>query len=391
MPSLSRRTFLVSTTGAFAATGVASTTTIAFGQDGSLPAYAAWKDGEAMIVHSNNTIETRRDAIGAPSVTPTRELFVRNNLPPPSEEIVADRDAWTVAFEGVANPREMTLGELRGLGVVTVPAVLQCSGNGRAFFDHEASGTQWSVGAAGDILWTGVPLRAVIDAMGGPAEGARFLTVTGGEELPAGIDPLTVLVERSVPIEAVDEALLAYGMNGEDLSLAHGGPLRLVVPGYFGVNNVKYVKRVALTPEESPAAIQQTGYRLRPVGEKGAPTQPSMWQMSVKSWVTEPLADASSGRILIQGVAMGGMASVEGVEVSTDGGETWQEATLTGPDLGAYAWRPFALSAELQPGTYLVASRATAGGETQPETFEPNERGYGHNGWRAHAVEITVV
>ena len=88
---------------------------------------------------------------------------------------------------------------------------------------------------------------------------------------------------------------------------------------------------------------------------------------------------------------MGGTAPVESVEVSTDGGESWQEATLTGPDLGPYAWRPFALSAELQPGTYLVASRATAGGETQPETFEPNERGYGHNGWRAHAVEITVV
>lgn len=384
-----RRRFLVSTAGAGAALGLAPAARAQEG--GALPDYVAWKNPDALIVHSEQTLETRREALGARPVTPSGDLYIRNNLPAPGEEIVADRDAWEVAFEGVAEPRSMNLGELKRMGVRSTACVLQCSGNGRAFFEHEASGTQWSVGAAGNVVWTGVPLSAVVEAMGGPAEGAAFLTGRGGETIPEGLDPLTVLVERSVPIAALEDALLAYEMNGEPLPLAHGGPLRLVVPGYYGVNNVKYVNRVALTAEESPAKIQQTGYRVRPVGESGDPSQPSMWEMTVKSWITEPMMDMASGRVLIQGVAFGGMEALASVEVSTDGGETFEEAELTGPDMGSYAWRPFALMADLEPGTHTVASRATdAAGVGQPATFPPNERGYAHNGYLDHAVELTV-
>ena len=94
------------------------------------------------------------------------------------------------------------------------------------------------------------------------------------------------MVERSIPLKALDQALLAWDMNDEPMPLAHGGPLRMVVPGYFGVNNVKYVDRVAFTEGQSDAKIQASGYRIRPIGEKGAPDQPSMWEMPVKSWVT---------------------------------------------------------------------------------------------------------
>jgi DMSO/TMAO reductase YedYZ molybdopterin-dependent catalytic subunit len=118
----------------------------------------------------------------------------------------------------------MTLGELRRLGIETVATVLQCSGNGRAFFDHEASGTQWAVGAAGNVLWSGVPVRAVVEELGGIADGRRFMTSTGGETIPEGIDPKTVMVERSVPVAAMDNAILAWEMNGEWIPLAHGGP-----------------------------------------------------------------------------------------------------------------------------------------------------------------------
>src|SRR5690606_31597360 len=102
------------------------------------------------------------------------------------------------------------------------------------------------------------------------------------------------IVERSVPMKALEQAILAWEMNGEPLPLAHGGPLRLIVPGYYGVNNVKYVKRVAFTPKESDAKIHETGYRVRPVGEKGAATQPSMWDMNVKSWIDQP---SGSGKV----------------------------------------------------------------------------------------------
>ena len=344
--ALSRRRFLISTVGVGAAAGLVPAA--ALGQDGQpLPDYVAWKDADDLIVHSEQTLETRREAQGARPLTPAVDLYIRNNLPAPGDEVVADRDAWEVAFEGVAEPATMSLGDLKRLGVESVACVLQCSGNGRAFFSHEASGTQWSVGAAGNVLWTGVPLRAVVEAMGGPEEGAAFLTGTGGEALPEGLDPATIIVERSVPLPAMDRALLAYEMNGEPLSLAHGGPLRLVIPGYYGVNHVKYVRRVALTPEESDAKIQATGYRVRPVGVEGDPSQPSMWEMSVKSWVTQPLMDVASGRVLIQGVAFGGENALASVEVSTDGGETFQAAGAHRPRHGAV--RLAALRARRRP------------------------------------------
>jgi hypothetical protein len=151
------------------------------------------------------------------------------------------------------------------------------------------------------------------------------------------------------------------------------------------------VKRVAFTETESDAEIQQTGYRVRPVGVDGAPDQPSMWEMKVKSWVTHPLKDANTGRVQIHGVAFGGINAVAKVEVSTDGGETWQDARFLGPDLGHYSWRPFVLAAELQPGTYTITSRATdSEGRVQEEVTEPNHRGYDYSGWRVLAVDVTV-
>jgi DMSO/TMAO reductase YedYZ molybdopterin-dependent catalytic subunit len=181
-------------------------------------------------------------------------------------------------------------------------------------------------------------------------------------------------------------------MNGSPVPLAHGGPLRLIVPGYYGVNNVKYLKRLAFTEAESDANIQRTGYRVRPVGQKGAPSQPSMWEMSVKSWITHPLKEADKGPVQIYGVAFNGMNGVKSVEVSTDGGKTWKAAHFIGPDLGRFAWRTFVIAADLKPGSYTIASRATdTAGHVQPENFEPNERAYGHNGWSAHAVKVTIV
>src|SRR5690606_5027764 len=157
--------------------------------------------------------------------------------------------------------------------------VLQCSGNGRGFFPHKPSGTQWQVGAAGCVMWAGVPVAMLVEQLGGVAGDMAYMTGTGGETLPEGLDPDTVLVERSVPRAAMEHAMLAWEMNGEPLALAHGGPLRLIVPGYTGVNNVKYIKRLAFTAEQSPARIQQTSYRLAPLDAKPGPQFPSAWEM----------------------------------------------------------------------------------------------------------------
>lgn len=360
-----------------------------------LPPFASFKDAGAMIVHSANTIELRRSAIGGVAVTPLSQLYVRNNLGPPDAGIVEQPDAWQVQIDGVRRPGLLTVRELKAMGSESVAMVLQCSGNGRGFFPSKPSGTPWQVGAAGCVIWTGVPVRTVARALGGMDKAARFVTGTGGEVLPAGID-IKTRVERSVPLEAMADALLAWQINGQAIPLAHGGPLRLIVPGYTGVNSVKYLKRLAFTAEESDAAIQQTRYRMTPAGEKSErPGDPSVWGMGPKSFVTSPLPEQGSlraGDTRIEGLAFGGLYAVAKVEVSSDGGASWHPARLVGPDLGRYAWRRFELDAKLPAGPHTLTSRITdVKGNVQPEHRDDNRGGYQNSSWRDHAVTVTLA
>jgi sulfite dehydrogenase len=419
LPNDGRRRLLVGGAGAIATLGLAGAMPAARAADGAaagpgagasapapapaaptppaakpLPAYVAWKNADAVIVHSSNTIETRRTAFGDGVVTPANQLYIRNNVAPPDASILKDRDAWALSVEGVKSPGVVTVAELKTMGIATVAMVLQCSGNGRKFFPHKPSGTPWNVGAAGCVIWTGLPVRQLVEARGGITGGAQYMTGRGGETLPAGIDPNTVMVERSVPLEAMQDALLAWEMNGEPISLAHGGPLRLIVPGYSGVNNIKYIKRLAFTPEQTEAAIQSVRYRLAPVGTKETPQMPAVWQMDVKSWINgfDSEGTLQPGPYVIRGVAFGGMEAVKSVEVSIDGGRTWTQAPFIGPDLGKYAWRQFALPVNLQPGQYTFASRAMdVKGNIQVENRRENDAGYLNSSWRDHMLKITVA
>jgi DMSO/TMAO reductase YedYZ molybdopterin-dependent catalytic subunit/mono/diheme cytochrome c family protein len=355
---------------------------------------------DAATFHVHNlsplALEAKRSAMGAGVITPLSRFFVRNNLPRPSERILANRKAWSLELDGVATPGSITLAQLQQLGVETVAHVVQCSGNGRAFYAHGPSGSPWATGAAGCALWTGVRVSKVLERFGGATDGMAFLTATGGEPIPEGVDRDTVIVERSIPLEkAMKDAMLVWEMNGEPLPISHGGPLRLIVPGYFGCNQIKYVKRIAATSGETDAKIQKKGYRFRPIGESGSPAHPSMWRMPVKSWVNGPGADDEpvlAGPTTFYGVALSGERGIAKVEVSMDDGATWTPAELVGPDLGPNAWRTFQYTADLAPGTHTILSRATdTTGEFQPESRVPNERGYGHNGWRDHGLTVRVV
>lgn len=397
-PDRRRRSLLAGTASALAAAGLARP---ALAQGPALasaatakplPGYASWKEADSLIIHTGSTLETKRSAFGTSVITPTDRLFVRNNLPVPD---VGTPDAWTVSVEGVRQPRTLSVSELKSLGIETVAAVLQCSGNGRGYFPSKPSGTKWQVGAAGCVVWSGVPVRQVVAALGGVDGDARFITGTGGEQLPAGVDPKSVIVERSVPIKALEHALLAWEMNGEPVPVAHGGPLRLIVPGYSGVNNIKYVKRLAFTAQETDARIQASGYRMSPPGTKGDPSYPAVWEMGVKSWVNGPGSDGGpvkAGWVQIHGVAMGGTRALRRIDVSLDGGQTWREARFVGPDLGRFAWRQFVLPVRLEPGQYMLTSRAQdVQFDWQPEVSPDNGGGYLNSGWRAHAIPLTVA
>jgi len=357
------------------------------------PSMPTGKLAANFVIHNDQpwALETRPSAFGIAPITPQSAFFVRNNLPVPDESIVANADDWRFEVVGGARSGSMTLAELKALPVHVEAAVLQCSGNGRRYFTHGPSGSQWKTGAAGCALWTDV-----LAHFGGPTAGKPFLTSTGAEILPEGVDPAQVVVERSVPVDkALQDCLLVWEMNGAPLPLVHGGPLRLIVPGYYGVNNIKWLKRVALTEEESGASIQTSSYRFRDIGVSGSPAHPSMYRMAVKSWLNGPGGDGAAivqGPTTLHGVAFSGERGISRVEISADGGQSWHDAQLVGPDLGPNAWRSFVLPVELAPGQHRFVSRATdTEGDTQPRDLTPNERGYGHNGWYDPALEVEVV
>ena len=261
--------------------------------------------------------------------------------------------------------------------------VLQCSGNGRGYFPSKPSGTPWQVGAAGCVMWSGVPVRVVAEALGGVVPGAGFLTGTGGEKLPEGLDPLSIIVERSVPAAAMADALLAWEMNGVPISLAHGGPLRLIVPGYTGVNNIKYIKRLAFTAKETEAKIMSHGYRISPPGGKGDPSQPSVQEMTVKSWINSPAPDAASvkaGLVQVQGVAFGGL----------NGGQARRGVAGRRQDLerrAAHRARPGPLCLAAvragRPSCRPAATRWPAAPPTRRATCSPN------SAWKTPAATTT--
>ena len=160
--NLNRRNFL---TGTATLAGIAATASVvpitiananhSEGKKG-LPDFISWKDRDALIVHSDKGIETHRSAIGESLITPNRNIYIRNNMPTMTDKQIGDRKKWKVSIEGVKNPQTFTLAQLQKLGHETMATILQCSGNGRGFFEHKPRGSQWKTGAAACIFWTGV-------------------------------------------------------------------------------------------------------------------------------------------------------------------------------------------------------------------------------------------
>jgi sulfite dehydrogenase len=400
--NLNRRNFLTGTAALAGAAATASFVPISIANANhsplnentkGLPDFISWKDRSALIVHSNKGIETHRSAIGESLITPNRNVYIRNNMPTMTDDQIGNRKNWKVSIEGVKNPKTFTLAQLQKLGHTTMATILQCSGNGRGFFKHKPRGSQWKTGAAACIFWTGVPMKTVVDACGGISGDSVYMTSEGVDHVPTGLDPKKAMIARSVPKKVYKDAMLAWEMNGVPVPNSHGGPLRMITPGYFGINNVKHLGKVAFTSQESSVKYMKKSYRISPIGKKGS-QYPSCWEMPVKSWITRPTDETGTvkaGKVQIVGVAMGGTRKVKSVKVSVDGGSSWKKAKFIGPDLGKYAWRQFVFETTLTSGKYNIASLASNGKDKQPELRMENRRGYAHNGWKDHSVNITVV
>lgn len=356
---------------------------------GSGPAPA---DPLAMIVRSRRPLNLEAPTAALDHrLTPIDAVFVRSHFGAPA----VDLQPWEVEIVGlVSRPLRLTLDALGGLEQVTRTAVVQCAGNGRGLYRPRVPGTPWERGAVGQAEWTGVRLAELLERAGIQA-GAAHLHFHGGDVPPS---PRIAPFVRSIPIDRARDpgTILALKMNGEPLPTLHGGPLRLVVPGWAGNNWTKWVRRIVVSHEEAPGFYMQTAYRLprtpvppgAPAGS--APADPVTW-MNVKSLITSPERGdvRTGGPVEIRGVAWTGRGHVTKVEVRVGGGDRWLEATISGdPEPGA--WRQWRLSWQPpRPGRYTIAARATdSNGQIQPETPPWNKSGYLWNGFDTVEFEI---
>ena len=362
-------------------------------------------------------------------LTPIEEHFVchRNDIPD------ADADAWTVSLTGDLGGR-LSMAEIReSYPRVAVAHTMECAGNGRGQHDPETGSVQWDHEAAGTAVWTGAPLGSVLREHGVAAPDDRWLTAVGGDPSEAG-DAFA----RSIPLAKVfEDCILAYEMNGRPLPREHGFPVRLIVPGWYGVNNVKWVEELRLMDSmvtegslDRPgthAHWQQVSYRIHPRGVdpeendtvgtvdtwdqlEGRVEHPYTFDLNVMSLVGTPDGEAPvtpgpDGTVEVRGVAWAGDDAVARVEVSTDGGGTWADAELFGPDYDG-AWRLFRYEWDAEPGRHLLLSRATDDrGRRQPERISDpdawrdalaadaypwNDGGFAANAYRPNGVAVAV-
>ncbi|MBM0104836.1 molybdopterin-dependent oxidoreductase [Steroidobacter sp. S1-65] len=313
-------------------------------------------------------------------------FFVRYHLAQVPE---VDVRKWRLRVVGAGRTQEWSLDDLkRGFESVSIAAINQCSGNRRGLFSPRVPGVQWSYGAIGNALWTGVRLRDVLRKVGVAADSVEV--VFDGAD--AGLLPKTPDFVKSLPVErALDEnTLLAFEMNGQPLPHWNGAPARLVVPGWTATYWVKHLTEIRIVPKPYDGFWMQKAYRVptnvfpgaRFQSQERSDTTP-ITEMVVNSLVTshESGARLRRGRgVEISGWAWDNGAGIAKVEFSLDGGRSWRDTTL-GRDLGRFAWRGFSLPLDTtQMGPINISVRATSrDGTRQTDKLTPNPSGYHHN------------
>jgi DMSO/TMAO reductase YedYZ molybdopterin-dependent catalytic subunit len=313
-------------------------------------------------------------------ITPVDRFFVRSHFSIPQIDV----KTWRLRIEGeVETPLELTYAEVREMESRTIPVTMECAGNGRAFLTPLVSGTQWERGAVSNAEWTGVLLSEVL-RRAGLTNSAREVIFEGADrgEIkeppgPAG----TIHYARSMPLQKANEdVLLACKMNGEELTPAHGAPLRVIVPGWYGMASVKWLTRIIVSAQPFHGYYQTIDYAYWGRGPS-APTLVPITEMQVKAQIARPgFADAvrAGETCHVRGAAWTSGADIAKVEISTDGGETWHDTHLLGEPIRS-AWRLWEYDWQVpaKPGKATLMARATdSEGRTQPTERDFDRRSY---------------
>jgi DMSO/TMAO reductase YedYZ molybdopterin-dependent catalytic subunit len=354
---------------------------------------------DARIVRSESPLNLEMSFSSLDSfLTPTRSFYVRTHFPIPA----IDRNGWWLNVEGeVEKPFGINVEELMTVESVTVPVTLECAGNNRNFLEPKVTGVQWRLGAVGTAEWTGVPLSVLLDRAI-PKSNACEVTLEGADggrlEDPKS-PPGELKFARSIPLDkARRDVLLAYKMNGSDLPPEHGFPLRAIVPGWYAMASVKWLQRIIVTDRPFTGYYQTIDYAYwRRIdhghwqrGEQIAELTP-LTEMQVKAEIACPAEGETvpaNTSVSVRGAAWACDAEISKVELSTDGGATWSEASLVG-ESKPNAWRlwEFKWKTPSQPGKQTLIARATDSlGRTQPLHRDPDRGTYMIN----HLLPIEV-
>ena len=322
-------------------------------------------------------------------ITPIDLFFVRSHWVPR----MPDLKKWRLKVDGdIEHANELSLSDLKRMPHSEVTCVLMCAGNGRAFHQPNVPGVQWRFGAVGNATWRGVRVRDVL-ARAGVHDTAKHLHVSGSDDPPRNVPPFHRSIEMT---KAMDDAILAWEMNGVALPPQHGAPLRLVVPGWAGDHWMKWITRIAPDPEPMKGFYMETAYRypLHP-GEPGVAFKPDemspVTDLFVKSNITTAPKRARAGvKQTIRGFAFSGAPDITKVEISDDDGASWQPASLDSRH-DPYAWRlwSFAWTPKSKGKKRLFARATDSRGATQPREAQWNQSGYLYNGW--HSVDVEAV
>jgi DMSO/TMAO reductase YedYZ molybdopterin-dependent catalytic subunit len=323
------------------------------------------------------------------AVTPAglHYLLVHFDIP------VVEASGWRLEVAGlVAEPLSLTLDEIRRRPSLTLPVTMECAGNGRALLNPRPVSQPWLVEAVGTAEWTGTPLRGVLEDAG--LRGNAVEVVFTGRD--RGVQGEEVqYYQRSLTVgEAMrEEVLLAYEMNGQPLPPQHGYPLRLVVPGWYGMTSVKWLDRIEAVAEPFHGYQMDASYRYsQAADDPGEPVS----LIRVRALMVPPgIPDFATRRRLVEagvvrleGRAWAGRLGVSRVEVSEDGGESWSAAEV-GEQVGRYAWRAWTYGWRARPGRRTLCVRATdSEGNIQPVEQMWTFHGMGNN--MAQRVDVIV-
>lgn len=323
-------------------------------------------------------------------ITPSERFFVRCHFPIPEIDV----KTWRLKIEGsVEKPFVLSYAELLQMDSRTLTATLECAGNGRAFLTPQPKGTPWELGAVGNAEWTGVPLSTVLERakMKASAVDVIFAGRDQGEiaepPRPAG----EIQYARSVPCDkAIKDVLLAYQMNGEELTPAHGFPVRVIVLGWYGMASVKWLERIIVSDTPFTGHFQTIDYAFWERCD-GLPERVPITEMRIKAEIARPhigevVPAATAYRM--HGAAWTGDAQIVTVDISDDAGATWHTAKLIGSFMpNAWQFWEHLWQTPAQPGWRTLMARATDScGHAQPSQHDADCGSYLVN----HCLPIEV-